>query len=292
VSLRGRVCVVTGASRGLGRAIAELLAAEGMSLALCARGERQLRVAADDLRGKYGMPVFKAALDVRAAGAVREFAEDSRRVLGPAYALVNNAAVLGPVGRIDTVDLEAWRQAIEVNVAGVANLSAAFAPQMADSGRGSIINVSGGGTGGPNVPGHISAYTTAKAAVVVLTETLAKELAASNIRVNAIAPGRLSTDFLEAALEAGPAVAGAALYEEAQGSRPPGDGVIEADEGLAALLRYLLSDESEWLTGKLVSARWESADGLRASKDRLLETSLLTLRRIDDTLFGQLDGST
>jgi NAD(P)-dependent dehydrogenase (short-subunit alcohol dehydrogenase family) len=292
VSLRDTVCVVSGASRGLGRGIARLLAAEGASLVLCARGERQLHAAADEIREKHGIPVFTAALDVRDAAAVRDFAEDSRGVLGPAYALVNNAAVLGPVGRIDIVDLEAWRQTIEVNVVGVANLCAAFAPQMVDIGGGSIINVSGGGTGGPNVPAHISAYTTGKAAVVVLTETLAKELAASNIRVNAIAPGRLSTGFLDPVLEAGPAVAGAALYQEAQGSPRPGDGVIEANEGLAALLRYLLSDESKWLTGKLVSARWESADGLRASKDRLRETSLMTLRRIDDTLFGQLDGST
>jgi NAD(P)-dependent dehydrogenase (short-subunit alcohol dehydrogenase family) len=291
VSLRGRVCVVTGASRGLGRAIAELLAAEGMSLALCARGERQLHAAAETIREKYGIPVFKAALDVRAAAAVHEFAEDSRRVLGPAYALVNNAAVLGPVGRIDTVDLEAWRQAIEVNVAGVANLSAAFAPQMTDIGRGSIINVSGGGTGGPNVPGHISAYTTAKAAVVVLTETLAKELASARIRVNAIAPGPLETAFLKPVLEAGPEAAGTALYEDSERRACADEDAVEMNEDFASLVRYLLSDDSEWLTGKLVSARWDSVDGLQASKDRLLSTSLLTLRRIDETLFGQLDES-
>jgi NAD(P)-dependent dehydrogenase (short-subunit alcohol dehydrogenase family) len=177
-------------------------------------------------------------------------------------------------------------------VVGVANLCTVFVPQMADIGRGSIINVSGGGAGGPDVPGHISAYTTAKAAVVALTETLAKELAPSNIRVNSIAPGRLPTGFLNAVLEAGPAVAGAALYQEAQGSSRAEDDVIVDNEGLAAMLRYLLSDESEWLTGKLVSARWETAGSLRARKDRLRETSLLTLRRIDDTLFRQLDEST
>jgi NAD(P)-dependent dehydrogenase (short-subunit alcohol dehydrogenase family) len=282
---------VTGASRGLGRAIAELLAAEGMSLALCARGERQLHAAAETIREKYGIPVFKAALDVRATAAVHEFAEDSRRVLGPAYALVNNAAVLGPVGRIDTVDLEAWRQAIEVNVAGVANLSAAFAPQMTEIGRGSIINVSGGGTGGPNVPGHISAYTTAKAAVVVLTETLAKELASARIRVNAIAPGPLETAFLKPVLEAGPEAAGTALYEDSERRACADEDAVEMNEDFASLVRYLLSDDSEWLTGKLVSARWDSVDGLQASKDRLLSTSLLTLRRIDETLFGQLDES-
>jgi NAD(P)-dependent dehydrogenase (short-subunit alcohol dehydrogenase family) len=204
---------------------------------------------------------------------------------------VNNAAVLGPVGRIDTIDLDAWRQAIEVNVVGVANLCAVFAPQMAEIGRGSIVNVSGGGTGGPNVAGHISAYTAAKAAIVALTETLAKELTSSSIRVNAIAPGPLRTAFLNPVLEAGPEAAGPVLYEDSKRRAGKDKDAAEISEGFASLVRYLLSDESEWLTGKLVSARWESADSLRARKDRLLETSLLTLRRIDDTLFGQLDDS-
>jgi 3-oxoacyl-[acyl-carrier protein] reductase len=291
VSLRDTACVISGASRGLGRGIAHLLAADGASLALCARGEGELWAAADEIRRKYNTQVLVSSLDVRDADAVRAFAHDSRRVLGPAYALVNNAAVLGPVGRIDSVDLDEWQRALEINVAGVANLCVAFAPQMAEFGRGSIINVSGGGTGGPNVPGGVSAYTTAKAAVVALTETLAKELAPSKIRVNAIAPGPLPTGFLNPVLEAGPEVAGAALYQEATGTTEAPDDVVDVSERLASLLRYLLSDESEWLTGKLVSARWDSVESLRANEARLRTTSLLTLRRIDDTLFGQLDGS-
>jgi 3-oxoacyl-[acyl-carrier protein] reductase len=288
VSLRGRVCVVTGASRGLGRGIAQLLAAEGASLAVCARGEVELHATADELREKYGVSVFAAALDVRSTEAVRAFAADTRRSLGPVHALVNNAAVLGPVGRIDTLDLDAWRHALEINVAGVANLCAALAPQMAEAGGGSIVNVSGGGIGGPNTPIRVSAYTTAKAAVVALTETLAKELAPARIRVNAIAPGPLGTAFLNPVLEAGPERAGTALYQDSKG-RVGTEETVELNEGFASLVRYLVSDESEWLTGKLVSARWESVDGLQASKDRLESTSLLTLRRIDDTLFGPLD---
>jgi NAD(P)-dependent dehydrogenase (short-subunit alcohol dehydrogenase family) len=289
VSLSSRVCVVGGASRGLGRGIARLLAAEGASLALCARGERQLEASAHEIRGEYDVPVFAAALDVSSAEAVRDFADGSRSALGLAHALVNNAAVLGPVGGIDTVDLEEWHRTLGINVGGVVNLCAAFAPQMLEVGSGSILNVSGGGTGGPNVPARISAYTTAKAAVVALTETLAKELTPSKIRVNAIAPGPLPTGFLEAVLEAGPAAAGSALYEESKRMTGAEDETVEMSEGFASLVRYILSDESEWLTGKLVSARWETVDGLKANKDRLASTSLLTLRRIDDTFFGQLE---
>jgi NAD(P)-dependent dehydrogenase (short-subunit alcohol dehydrogenase family) len=292
VKVHDTVCIVSGASRGLGRAIAHLLAGEGMSLALCARGEDQLEMTADEIRRKYDVPVLATPLDVRDPAAVRNFARESRRVLGLAHGLVNNAAVLGPVGRIDEIDLDEWRQALEINVAGVANLCAAFAPQMADTGGGSIINVSGGGTGGPNVPGRISAYTTAKAAVVVLTETLAKELAPSGIRVNALAPGPLPTGFLRPVVEAGPAAGGAELYEESKDMAAAEDDDVQTTEAFAPLLRYLLSDESEWLTGKLVSVRWESVEDLQANKERLRATSLLTMRRIDDTLFGQLEEST
>jgi 3-oxoacyl-[acyl-carrier protein] reductase len=292
MSLRGRVCVVTGASRGLGRGIAQLLAAEGASLALCARGEYQLHEAAEEIRNKYSVSVFAAALDVRKSEAVRAFAQDSRRVLGSANALVNNAAVLGPVGRIDTIDLDEWRRAVEINVTGVANLCAAFVPQMGETGHGSIVNVSGGGTGGPNAPVRISAYTTAKVAVVALTEVLANELAPARIRVNAIAPGPLGTAFLNPVLEAGPEAAGTALYEDSKRRAGTGEEAVEMSEGFASLARYLVSDESEWLTGKLVSARWENVDALQADKDRLASTSLLTLRRIDDTFFGEIAEST
>ena len=130
--LDGRICVISGASRGLGRSVAELLASHGAALALCARGERELQVAADAIRRKHGREVVTAALDVRDIDAVRDFARTTERDLGAAYAVVNNAAVLGPVGRVDEVDLEEWKSALEVNVVGAVSMCSAFVPQMAE----------------------------------------------------------------------------------------------------------------------------------------------------------------
>jgi NAD(P)-dependent dehydrogenase (short-subunit alcohol dehydrogenase family) len=109
--------------------------------------------------------------------------------------------------------------------------------------------------------------------------------------VNALAPGPLPTGFLHPVLEAGPEVAGAALYEEATGKAAAPDDDSAVSEAIASLVRYLLSEESEWLTGKLVSARWDSVESLRANEAGLRTTSLLTLRRIDGSLFGELDTS-
>jgi NAD(P)-dependent dehydrogenase (short-subunit alcohol dehydrogenase family) len=290
MTLGGKACVVSGAGRGLGRGIADLVARHGAGLALCARGERELQTVADDLRRRHGVEVLTAALDVRDAGALRDFARATEREVGAAYGVVNNAAGLGPVGRVDDVDLEEWSHALEVNVVGVVNMCAAFVPQMARAGGGSILNLSGGGVGGPGVPDRISAYTTAKAGVVMLTETLARELAPSAVRVNAIAPGPLPTGFLRPVLDAGPDAAGDDLYRTAATMAAGSAGALEdVDDKLAELLVFLLSEESSWLTGKLVSARWDSVESLRAAEKQLRGTSLLTLRRIDGELFRQVD---
>jgi NAD(P)-dependent dehydrogenase (short-subunit alcohol dehydrogenase family) len=286
----GRACVVSGAGRGLGRGIADLFARQGAALALCARGERELQTAADDLRRQHGVEILTAALDVRDAAAVRDFARATEREIGAAYGLVNNAAALGPVGRIDEVDLGDWKRAFEANVVGVANMCAAFAPQMAGAGGGVILNLSGGGIGGPSVPDRVSAYTTAKAGVVMLTETLARELAPSAIRVNAIAPGSQPTGFLRPVLDAGPGAVGDDLYRTAaaMADGPSGE-VQDVDDRLAELVLFLLSEESSWLSGRLVSARWDSVERLRAVEKQLRDSSFLTLRRIDGELFRQVD---
>jgi 3-oxoacyl-[acyl-carrier protein] reductase len=284
-ALAGTTCVVTGASRGFGFAVAQHLAGRGATLAICARDPVALDRAAAQLRAAHGGRVIATPLDVGDEPAVRAFAAT---VAGsdPVHALVNNAGVLGPVGRIDTVPLDEWRHAIGVNLVGVAHATAAFVPLMRDGG--SIVNLSGGGVGGPGVQSHISAYTAAKGAVAVLTETLADELAPLGIRVNAVAPGALRTELMRAVLDAGPERAGDTLYETAQ--RIYGE-QHEAGEGLdddcRALLDFLLDDASRGLTGRVLSARWDRVADLRGQLAQLPGTSRYTLRRIDGELFRE-----
>jgi NAD(P)-dependent dehydrogenase (short-subunit alcohol dehydrogenase family) len=263
-ALRGRVAVVTGSGRGIGADIAVLLADHGADVALCSQSGQGLDEAAGRCRGQ----TLTAALEV----AER---------LGPASVVVNNAAVLGPVGPLASTDPAEWAHALLVNVAGVANGCRAFQQQAAAAGGGSIVNLSGGGIGGPRVAPRISAYTASKAAVVALTETLALELAEAKVRVNAVAPGAFATGFNEGIRQAGAEVAGEALYHS----------TLENDErpapfdDLARLLLYLVSPDAAWLTGRLLSARWDSPEQLEARRADVLRSSLFQLRRIDGDLF-------
>jgi len=281
------VYVVTGASRGLGRATATHLASGHSDLAICARTKDALDATAETCRA-LGSTVHAEVLDVADADAVRAFADRVEDRLGPARGLVNNAGVLGPVGPIDRVDMDEWREALLVSVAGVANACAGFVPQMRRSGGGSIVNLSGGGLGGPVVQSFLSAYTSSKAAVAVLTETLAAELVADGIRVNAVAPGGLATELMRPVLTAGREAAGEALYSTAVRIYEAGSASDDVPVEFATLLDFLLSPGSAWLTGRLLSARWETVERLLDARDRISATSLFTLRRIDDALYTEL----
>lgn len=283
------VCVISGASRGLGRTIAEHLATTRSSLALCARGADDLASFADELRSAHDVEVFARAVDVADCDAVAEFAQLTEEHLGPADALINNAGQLGPVGRIDTVSLSDWKTAFDTNVMGVVHMTSSFVPQMTTLGRGTIVNLLGGGVGGSGVQSFISAYTSAKGAIAVLTETTAHELKALGIRVNALSPGAVTTELMRPVLDAGPNIAGDALYETATAIYSKDGPEPSLAPATAEVLDYLLSDRSAGMTGRLLSARWDPVDQLERRAHRMVGSSLYTLRRIDGELFGQLD---
>ena len=286
--LDARVCVVSGSGRGIGREIARLFARQGAKLVLCSRTERELQTTADELRDAFGVEVLTEQVDVADPAAVAAMARLVAETMGPAHVLVNNAGVLGPVGRIDQLDLMEWRHAVDANVAGVANMCAAFVPAMAEHGGGAIVNLSGGGIGGSAPSGFMSAYTTSKVAVVGLTETLAEELAPVGIRINATAPGAVATELMRPALDAGPEVVGERLHERSRQIYERG-AVVELPDEFAQLLLFLVAEQPAWLTGRLLSARWDSVDRLQAEADSLGTSSLFTLRRIDGDLFGELE---
>jgi NAD(P)-dependent dehydrogenase (short-subunit alcohol dehydrogenase family) len=140
---------------------------------------------------------------------------------------------------------------------------------------GKIINLSGGGATNP-LP-NISAYAASKAAVVRLTETLAEELRSFAIDVNAIAPGALNTRLLDDVLKAGPEKVGADFY--ARAIKQLQEGGVPLELG-AALCLYLASAESDGVTGKLLSAKWDPWASLHARKSELDSSDIYTLRRI------------
>ncbi|MGD0073393.1 MAG: SDR family NAD(P)-dependent oxidoreductase [Candidatus Binataceae bacterium] len=186
LGLKGKVAIVTGASRGLGRAIADTLAGEGVRLSICARGADALRQAAKELEAA-GHQVLAEAIDVTDPAQVERWVERTRERFGAIDILVNNAGGAKP-GALDQLTESAWLEAFNLNFFGPVALSRLCAAEMEKAGGGSIINITsiyGREAGGPLT------YNASKAALISFTKMLARELAPKGIRVNSIAPGSI-----------------------------------------------------------------------------------------------------
>lgn len=276
MKLEGKVALITGASQGLGKEIAAHYLAEGAKVAICARDQATLGRARDELaQGASSGAVLAVAADVTRETDVAALVVRTVSAFGGLDILVNNAAIYGPMGPTETVDLDQWVQAIHVNLIGVLLPCRAAIPEMRKRGGGKIINLSGGGATQP-MP-RISAYAASKAAVVRLTETLAQELAADRIDVNAIAPGALNTRLLDQVIAAGSDAVGASFFDKALAQRESGGTPLAKGAGLSV---YLASDESDGITGKLISAQWDPWASLQDHADTLRAGDIYTLRRI------------
>lgn len=274
-SLAGRAAVVTGAGRGIGRAVALALGEAGAAVTVASRTPDEVEETTAMLRGR-GARGLSIAVDVTDWESVQGLVARTVHELGGVHVLVNNAGVQGPIGPLVDNDPEEWLRTVRTNLLGTFLCCKAVLPHMIQQGHGKIINLSGGGSTTPRP--RFSAYATSKAGVVRFTETLAEEVREYGIQVNAIAPGAVNTRMLEELLDAGPAAGedtiAAALRQRDTGGTPP--------ELAAALVLFLASPASDGLTGKLISAphdRWQSWDNERI--DRLMSAPWLTLRRMD-----------
>ena len=279
------VAAITGASRGIGAALAAHLASRGWSLALCARSDETLRATAERIRADHDAAIHAQPADVADPESMRRFADAAGEALGPARLLINNAAVFGPVGPLVQTDLQAFRAAVDIGLLGTVNATAAFLDQLSVTSEGRVVNLSGGGVGGPSPVVGAPAYVACKSAVVALTEALADDLADLGATVNCIAPGAMPTGFMDAALEAGPEVAGAALHASASELQRGGD--LTLPDGLTGLLDYLIGSEGGWVSGCLLSARWDTPETLAGHRDAIRAGNHGRLRRIDADLFHE-----
>jgi len=272
--LSGQVALVTGAGRGIGRAIAAALAEAGADLILLARTASELDETAAQVRG-FGREAFPLVADVVQRSDVQQAVAAGLARFGHVDILVNNAGVQPPIGTLVDNDPQQCEQAIAVNLLGPFHCLQAVLPGMIERRQGKIINLSGGGATGPRP--NFSAYAASKAAVVRLTETLAEELRPHNIQVNAIAPGAVNTQMLDEVLAAGEA-AGRELADARQRAVRGGTPA----ELAAALVVFLASDAADGLTGKLISAPhdgWQTWDAGRIAA--LSGSPWYTLRRLD-----------
>lgn len=276
MKLSGRGIIITGASQGLGRAIAEACVNEGADVLLCARDARLLEQARHEvaLQASAGQQVLAQPADVRNSEDVRRLFEIAGK-LPRVDGLVNNAGVYGPMGLLEEVPIEDWWRAIETNLLGVVLGCREILPVFRRQGHGKIVILSGGGATAP-LP-RISAYAASKAAVVRLTETLAEETRGAGIDVNAIAPGALNTRLLDDVLAGGPDRVGGVFYDRARRQKEQGGTPLERGADLCV---FLLSEASDGITGKLISAVWDPWSDLQSHISELNRTDIYTLRRV------------
>ncbi|MEX2480847.1 MAG: SDR family oxidoreductase [Gammaproteobacteria bacterium] len=239
-----RSAVVTGGSRGIGRAIALELAAQGCDVAISyvSRPDAAAAVVSDIER--HGRRALAVAADVAAPEAAAQLCQTVIERFGQLDILVNNAGVSSNSTLIADTPEDAWRHMLDVNLNGIYHLVRAVVPHMRARGSGHIVNLSSNVT--QRMPATFGPYTISKAAVEALTRILAKEEGPHGIHVNAVAPGPIMTDMLAGLLEQmGPERATAFVQSVPLGRTG------EAAE-IARVVAMLVSDVASYLTGQVI----------------------------------------
>lgn len=271
--LTDQVALLTGASRGIGRALAWSLVRAGAKLGLVARHAAALEEIAADIRSGGGQALALPG-DLASRGIIPGLVERARQELGEIDLLIHVAGIQGPIGPFQDNDLHAWEQVIRTNFLGAVWLLNAVLPSMIARRRGKIINFSGGGATSPRP--NFSAYAASKAALVRFTETLAVELKPYNIQANAVAPGAVNTQMLDEVIAAGDR-AGEEYHQALKRVRTGGTPV----ELVCELVLFLASPASGKLTGKLISAPHDPWREWANKDEKLNDTPLYTIRRLD-----------
>ena len=242
MELNGKVAMISGASKGLGAALARVFAAEGAALSVCARNAEPLEELVTELRAG-GARCLGVVADVRSEDDVDRWLTATLSEFGRLDVLVNNASMLGPRIAIEQYPLDAWKRVLDVNLTGAFICARAVIEPVRRT-RGSIINVSSGvGDHGRPLWG---AYSVSKNGLEALSQILAGEMLNDGVRVNAVDPGGMRTEMR------------AAAYPDEDPDTLP------RPEDVTSVFVYLASDRSREVTGQRFRARdfsWEAVAG-------------------------------
>ncbi|WP_445737791.1 SDR family NAD(P)-dependent oxidoreductase [Mariniflexile sp.] len=239
LQLKGKTAIITGASKGIGRSIALKLAAEGVNVAICARGEEALRATEKELI-KKGVKVFAQCCDIGDSKALEAFLDAAKTKFGKIDILVNNVSALS-LGD----DYKDWEASINIDLLGSVKATRKVIPWMMEAGDGTILfisSVSGLEAGSP------PAYAAVKAALISYSKTLAAQLAPKNIRVNTIAPG--SVEFKGGLWEMAK-IHDRPFYDKMLGSIPSGR--MGTPDEIGNVAAFLVSPAASWVTGTCIA---------------------------------------
>ncbi len=236
--LAGRGALITGGGSGIGLGCAVRLAADGAEVTICGRSEERLDAALEALGGS----ARAVTCDVTDEEQVRAAVEAAAEPTGTLDVVVASAGGSSTIGPITQVDAQAFRDTLDLNVVGTFLALKHAAPVMIRGGGGSFVGISS--IAGSTPHRWFGAYGPAKAGIEALVQMGADELGASNVRVNAIAPGLVATELVAAITEGGPVLDD--YLEQMPIARA---GTVD---DIAAAASYLASDESSWVTGQVL----------------------------------------
>jgi dehydrogenase/reductase SDR family member 4 len=241
--LNDRVAVVTGASRGIGRAIATAFVREGARVVVCGRKQETLDLVAAEIGGAPGQ-VYPLACHVGRPDQIQRLVETANREFGKIDILVNNAATNIAQEPVLQIDEAKFDKMVEINLKSAFRLIQAIAPGMCSRGRGSIINIAS--ISGIRPQYHGMLYSITKAALIMMTQSYALELGPSAVRVNAIAPGMIQTALSEYYWK------DQAKLEKILAEQPIKH--LGQPEEIAELAVLLASDRGSYITGQIMVA--------------------------------------
>jgi 3-oxoacyl-[acyl-carrier protein] reductase len=247
LNLKGKVAMIAGASRGLGLAIAKMLAAEGAAVSIASRDAAAIEAAAEKVRRETGGSALGVVADVRSAEAIERWRRATIERFGGIDLLVTNSGG-PPPGPVEAFDDAAWQNAFELLVLSALRMVRAVTPSMMERKGGSILLLTSSSVKEPIQ--NLALSNVLRPSVTALAKTLANEFAARGIRVNHLIPGRIATDRLRELDEVSSRGAGISLQEqERRAAAAIPLGRYGAPDEFARAAAFLLSDAASYITG-------------------------------------------
>ncbi|AKD02210.1 glucose 1-dehydrogenase [Pontibacter korlensis] len=252
IDLNEKVALVTGGSKGIGKGIAEALAAAGANVVICARNQQELEQTASEIADKTGARVVAITADVTNQQDVERLVQQTLEQVGEVNILVNNAGGIGKTGTFDEVEVEVYEQLYDLNVVSMVRLTKAVLPAMRSKKWGRIINISS--ENGLQPYPDMLPYDMTKAAIINFSKGLSKELGEHGILVNTVSPAFITTPLVDQMLQ-GQAEKAGITKEQAEKDfleqkRP--DLVLKRAgtiEEVGAAVAFLASDQASFITG-------------------------------------------